>query len=203
MVGEDRLIAAGEGVYVLVPDARIEPSPRIEPWAYVIAGKRRTARHAGIGFTAPTIRACKGEGPLTLRHVQAGLRLIANAERRDTSHGLTMEWDSGPVDRERRGGPAGGRRGTAAYAAQRLQRVGALMNANVWTLVCGLCAWRRCRCAACASASRLVSGARARLWRRRWLMTARRLQPRRGCARSLRQGRSSVAASAHRRCRSP
>ena len=70
-----------------------------------------------------------------MRHVQAGLRLIADTERRDTSHGLTMDWDSGPVDRQRRGG----RRGTAAYAAQRLQRVRALMSANAWALVWAVC----------------------------------------------------------------
>ena len=113
MVGEDRLIAAGKGVCFLVADVRIEPSP------YVMAGKRRTGRHAGIDFTARAIRARKGEGPLTMRHVQAGLRLIADAERRDTSHGLTMEWDSGP-----------GRSPAALWAGWRAARDGGLRGAE-------------------------------------------------------------------------
>lgn len=122
LAGENKLKAMADSVYVLA-DVRVEPPPKIEPWAFIVADKRRTAQHAGIGFTALAIKARKGEGPLTMRHVQAGLKLIADAERRDTSHGLTMDWDAGPVDRQRRGGTAGGRRGTAAQAAHRLRRV--------------------------------------------------------------------------------
>lgn len=138
LAGEAKLRATGDGVYVLA-DVRIEPPPQIEPWAFIVAGKRRTAKHAGIGFVALAIKARKGEGPLTMRHVQAGLKLIADAERRDTSHGLTMDWDAGPVDRQRRGGTAGGLRGTAAQAARRLRRVRGLMGANTWALAWAVC----------------------------------------------------------------
>lgn len=135
---KDTIRPAGDGVYV-VADVRIEPPPQIEPWAFIVADKRRTAKHAGIGFVALAIKARKGEGPLTMRHVQAGLKLIADAERRDTSRGLTMDWDAGPVDRQRRGGGAGGLRGTAAQAAQRLRRVRGLMDANAWALAWAVC----------------------------------------------------------------
>lgn len=138
LVGEGRLKATDDGVYLLA-DVRIEAPPKIEPWAFIVADKRRTAKHAGIGFTSLAIRARKGDGPLTMRHVQAGLRLIADAERRDTSGGLTMDWDAGPVDRQRRGGTNGGRRGTAAQAAHRLRRVRGLMSANAWALVWAIC----------------------------------------------------------------
>lgn len=138
LAGEGRLTLANEDAYVLA-DVRVEPAPQIEPWAFMIAGKRQTARSAGIGFAALAIRARKGEGPLTIRHVKAGLRLIADAERRDTSKGLTMDWDAGPVDRQRRGGTSGGRRGAAAPAAQRLRRLRALMTANAWALVWAVC----------------------------------------------------------------
>ncbi len=138
LAGDGKLTLVSEDAYVLA-DVRIEPAPRIEPWAFMVAGKRETARSAGIGFAALAIRARKGEGPLTMRHVKAGLRLIADAERRDTSKGLTMDWDAGPVDRQRRGGTSGGRRGSAAEAARRLRRLRGLMHANAWALVWAVC----------------------------------------------------------------
>lgn len=138
LTDEGQLLAAGEDVLVLA-GVSVEPLPPVQPWVFIAAGMRRTARYAGVGFTALAIKARKGDGPLTMRHVQAGLRLIADVERRETSRGLTMDWDAGPVDRQRRAGGAGGLRGSAAQAQKRLRRVKALMDADAWSLAWAIC----------------------------------------------------------------
>ena len=138
LVAQGKLTAAGEGIRVLT-DVRTEAVPMIEPWAFIAAGRRDVARATGMGFAALAIAARKGQGPLSMRHVQAGLRLIADAERRDTSKGLTMDWDSGPVDRQKRSGVSGGFRGSAADAARRLRRVKAMVTPDVWKLAWAVC----------------------------------------------------------------
>ena len=135
---EGKLLIAGEDVFVLA-GVNVEPHPPVQPWVFITAGMRRTARYAGIGFMALALRARKGEGPLTMRHVQAGLRMIADVERRETSRGLTMDWDAGPVDRQRRGGGAGGLRGSSAQAQRRLRRVKALAGAEAWSVAWAVC----------------------------------------------------------------
>ena len=138
LVAQGKLTAAGEDIRVLT-DVRTEPLPMVEPWAFIAAGRRDVARATGVGFTALATAARKGEGPLSMRHVQAGLQLIADVERRDTSKGLTMDWDSGPVDRQKRSGVAGGFRGSAAEAARRLRRVKALVTDDKWKLAWAVC----------------------------------------------------------------
>lgn len=146
LVAQGRLAAAGEDIRVLT-DVRVEPLPMIEPWAFIAAGRRDVTRATGVGFAALATAARKGQGPLSMRHVYAGLRLIADVERRDTSKGLTMDWDAGPVDRQKRSGVAGGFKGSAADAARRLRRVKALVTDDAWKL-----AW-----AACVDAMSLVA----------------------------------------------
>lgn len=138
LVAQGRLAAAGEDMRVLT-DVRTEPPSMIEPWAFIAAGRRDVTRATGTGFAALATAARKGQGPLSMRHVQAGLRLIADAERRDTSKGLTMDWDAGPVDRQRRSGVAGGFRGSAAEAARRLRRVKALAPEDAWKMAWAVC----------------------------------------------------------------
>lgn len=138
LVAQGRLTAVAEDVRVLT-DVRVEPMLLIEPWAFIAAGRRDVARATGTGFAALATAARKGQGPLSMRHVQAGLRLIADVERRDTSKGLTMDWDSGPVDRQKRSGVAGGFRGRAAEAATRLRRVRALVTDDMWKLAWAVC----------------------------------------------------------------
>ena len=50
-----------------------------------------------------------------------------------------MDWDAGPVDRQKRGGTSGGRHGSAAEAAKRLRRLRSLMHANAWALAWAVC----------------------------------------------------------------
>jgi len=138
LVAQGRLAAAGDDVRVLT-DVRFEPPPPIEPWAFIAAGRRDVARATGMGFAALATAARKGLGPLSMRHVNAGLRLIADVERRDTSKGLTMDWDAGPVDRQKRSGVAGGFLGNAAEAAKRLRRVKSLAPEDHWKLAWAVC----------------------------------------------------------------
>jgi hypothetical protein len=74
-----------------------------------------------------------------MRHVQAGLKLLADAERANNSGRVTMDWDAGPVDRQRRGGNAGGMRGMAMGAARRLRRAQMLTGTRQWEIAWALC----------------------------------------------------------------
>src|SRR5690606_9755937 len=106
---------------------------------FMVASRREAARHGGRGFSALAWRARRGEGPLTMRHVEAGLRLIKDVEQRETSRGLTMDWDAGPVDRQRRSGTSGGFRGLAAKASERVLRLRRHMSVDGFSLVWALC----------------------------------------------------------------
>lgn len=120
-------------------DVKVEPRPEIEPWAFIVASRRKAARTQGRGFAALAWRARKGEGPLTMRHVEAGLRLIKDVEQRESSRGLTMDWDAGPVDRQRRSGTSGGFRGLAAKASERVRRLRRHMSVDGFSLAWALC----------------------------------------------------------------
>lgn len=130
--------AVEDGVYVLA-DVDVEMWPERQPWAFIAAGIRKNTRSAGGGFAALAMKARRGEGPLTLRHVQAGVRLVTDAELQDNSGGLTMDWDAGPIDRQRRGASAGPMKAGAAGAAKRLKRVRAAMDERQWRIAWVLC----------------------------------------------------------------
>ena len=140
LVDAGRLSEAGAGpsAYVLA-DVVVMQAPKLEPWAFMVASQRSNARRQGIGFAALAWRARRGDGPLTMRHLQAGLRLITDVEQRETSRGLTMDWDAGPVDRQRRSGTSGGLRGLAMKTSERVRRVKRHMSADAFSLVWALC----------------------------------------------------------------
>ncbi len=135
---EGSIKAVDDGVYVLA-DVDVLAAPAQEPWAFIAAGIQRSVRNAGGGFTTLATNARRGEGPLTMRHVQAGVRLVADAELQENSGGLTMDWDAGPVDRQRRSAPAGGPKVSATGAAKRLRRVREAMDQRQWRIVYVLC----------------------------------------------------------------
>ena len=74
-----------------------------------------------------------------MRHVEAGLRLIQDVEQRENSRGLTMNWETGPVDRQRRSGTSGGFRGIAAKRSERIRRVKRFVSVDAFGLVWALC----------------------------------------------------------------
>ena len=97
------------------------------PWLFAIAGVRRP-RKKKRGFAALALAAFAGDGPLSMRQAAAGLRLVEDAERAARDPALTMNWDAGPADKQRRsaGAPAGPR--TALAAARRLRRIRAIFG---------------------------------------------------------------------------
>lgn len=129
---------AEPGVCMLA-DGVVHVRPSIEPWAYIVATRRDASRQHGRGFAALAWRARRGEGPLTRRHVEAGLRLITDVEQRENSRGLTMDWDAGPVDRQRRSGTSGGFRGIAAKTSERMRRVRRHTSVDGFSLAWALC----------------------------------------------------------------
>jgi hypothetical protein len=138
---EGVLRAVDETAYVLAASNAHrpvgEPAPR---WVFVAAAARRPGRRTGgVGFAGLAMLARQGRGPLNMRHVLAGLRLVRDAERAAADARLTMNWDAGPVTRQRRGGSAGGARGDAKLAARFLERLRATMGEETWRLLWGLC----------------------------------------------------------------
>lgn len=142
----ERLAAAGK---VRPGDAEtfVRDAATGQDWAlsppralFVAACLRRPGRRSGgIGFAGLAMLARDGRGPLSLRHVQAGLRLAADAESAAADPRVTMNWDAGPVTRTRRGGADGGRRGAARLAARRIARVRVLVGEDNWRLAWMLC----------------------------------------------------------------
>lgn len=130
--------AAGEDAYVLA-DVDVEAPVEVQPWAFIAAGIRRNVRNAGGGFATLAIKARRGDGPLTMRHVQAGMQLIADAELQESGGRLTMDWDAGPVDRQQRGASSGGMKAGALGAARRLRRVRGAMDERLWRIAHVLC----------------------------------------------------------------
>lgn len=140
MVAAREIVAADEESWILAPDYvadRIAPSSR---WVFTATAVRRPGeRMRGFGFIGMARQARTGGGPITLRQTQAGLRLIADAERAVSDARLTMDWDAGPSDKNRRGGSSGGRVGSALAAAKDLSRVRRRMGEPAWRLVWSLC----------------------------------------------------------------
>lgn len=138
---EGVLRAVDETAYVLAASGAHMPVGEAAPrWVFVAASARRPgARSGGVGFAGLAMLARQGRGPLDMRHVQAGLRLVREAERAAADARLTMNWDAGPVTRQRRGGSAGGVRGDAKLAARFLERLRAKLGDEVWRLVWALC----------------------------------------------------------------
>lgn len=138
LVKAGRLKAAETDVYVLA-DVAVVRMPELEPWAFIVASKREDARREGVGFAALAWRARRGNGPLTMRHLQAGLRLITDVEQRESSRGLTMDWDAGPVDRQRRSGTSGDLRAMAMKTSERVRQVKRHVSEYAFSLVWALC----------------------------------------------------------------
>lgn len=140
MVAAREIVAADEQSWVLAPDYVAEtpsPAPR---WVFTATAARRVGeRMRGFGFIGMARQARAGGGPITLRQARAGLRLIADAERAMADTRLTMNWDAGPSDKNRRGGTSGGRVGSALAAATELRRVRRRMGEPAWRLLWSLC----------------------------------------------------------------
>lgn len=138
LASEGAIVALDTETYVLGGVTAKEPLD-VEPWAFVAAGVRGTSLQRAFGFSGLALQARRGMGPLTLRHVQAGLRLIADAERGANAGCITMEWDAGPVDRQKRSGSAVGLQGMAVDAMRRLRRARAMTDPVQWSLAWALC----------------------------------------------------------------
>lgn len=143
LVAAGDIVSAGEQVWVLRPDMAAPVQPSVQPvaqWVFTATGARRAGeRMRGFGFVGMARRAREGGGPISLRHAQAGLRLIADAERAAADARLTMDWSAGPTTKRRRGASGGGRAGDALAAAQALRQVRRRMGEDVWRMVWALC----------------------------------------------------------------
>ncbi len=167
-------IPADLGTYMLA-HAGQACSSQHDPRTFIAAGLRRRAANLGWGFHALAVRARSGEGPLAIRHWQAGLKLIADAEQNVGADLVAMD---------------------ATNAARRLARAvaSATRGTGRWR---GRCASREYRCELLASgmgwASRRwarPSPRRLRRWRAR--MSASWLRRLPGCAGASRRGRWSA-----------
>jgi hypothetical protein len=141
MTREGRLIEAGDGSFVLAMQDRTqgptEPPPR---WVFIASGARRPGRRSGgIGFAGLATLAQEGRGPLSLRQVLAGLRLVRDAEQAASDARLTMNWDSGPVTRQRRSGTAPGVGGDALRASRDLLALRETLGEPAWRFLWSMC----------------------------------------------------------------
>ena len=143
LVAAGEIVAAGEQAWVLRPDvaAPVQPSGQSQAqWIFTATGVRRPGeRMRGFGFVGMARQAREGGGPISLRHAQAGLRLIADAERAAADARLTMDWNAGPTTKQRRGASGGGRASDALAAAQLLRRLRRRIGEDVWRMVWALC----------------------------------------------------------------
>lgn len=153
LLGEQKLRLTGDGACVLADGLIIAPPPSTSAWALIAAGRPRRSREPAKGFLGLAVLARRGAGPLSMRQVKAGLRLVADAEREHNSSSLTMNWDAGPSDRRARGPHRGGQTASAANASAQLKRVRALAGEDAWRL-----AWLACVDGATLSALRQKSG---------------------------------------------
>lgn len=137
------LTAVDEHSYVLAsPQAHpYAPSvPATPRWIFVAEAVRRPGgRSGGIGFAGLATLAREGRGPLSMRQVLAGLRLVTDAERAAADQRLTMNWDAGPATQRRRMGSDGGLRGDARAAARVLAQISARLGVQTWSLLWRLC----------------------------------------------------------------
>lgn len=142
LASEGHLVDAGAGTFVL---AGLEDEGALAPvppprWVFVAAAARKPGRRTGgIGFASLAMMAREARGPLSLRHVQAGLRLVRDAERAAADMRLTMNWDAGPVTRQRRSSVPVGPGGDAQQATRELQALRSSLKEATWRLVWSLC----------------------------------------------------------------
>lgn len=140
MAAAGLLLAAGEDVYALAPDAAAPSAWRQAPsWVFVAQGARKAGQRAGAGFVGMARLAREGRGAINLRQAQAGLRLIADAERAAADARLTMDWDAGPATKQARAGSDGGRAGDALAAARLLKRLRRSTGEAAWRMAWALC----------------------------------------------------------------
>jgi hypothetical protein len=135
---EGRLSEDPLGGFVLA-DQFADRGPPVQDWAMLAAGVPKRNRGGGFGFRRLAIQARSGHGPLTLRHVKAGMRLAADAEREATGPGLTMDWLAVPAGKTRRGPGRGGQAASAAEATRRLRLVRSRVGEPAWRI-----AWATC-----------------------------------------------------------
>ncbi len=140
LAAEGLIVAAGEDAYVLAVRFAGDAvaAPKLAPWVFAAVGVRRSTRR-GVGFMALAHKAREGLGPLNLRGAEAGLRVIRDAELQANDSRLTMDWDAGPADRNRRSGVEGGRRGAARDATRRLRRLEAVIGEDAFAMAWALC----------------------------------------------------------------
>jgi len=139
LLDEQKLQRTADGDCVLADSVAGPPRPSVSAWAFIAAGRPRRRGEPSKGFLGLAVLARRGAGPLSMRQVKAGMRLVADAERENNSAGLTMNWDAGPSDGRPRGPRRGGQTSSAASASARLKRVRALAGEPSWSL-----AWLAC-----------------------------------------------------------
>lgn len=131
---DQKLRHTGDGACVLADGVLVAPPPSQSVSALIAAGRPRRNGEPAKGFLGLAVLARRGSGPLSMRQVNAGLRLIADAEREHNSSGLTMNWGAGPTDKRARGPQRGGQTSSAANASAQIKRVRALAGEDAWQL---------------------------------------------------------------------
>jgi len=139
LIADHSLRLTEDGACVLSDGVMVAPGPSLSFWALIAAGKKRRETDSLKGFVGLAVLARRGAGPLNMRQVKAGMKLVADAELEANSAGLTMNWDAGPSDRHRRGPQRGGQAATSADASIRLRRVRGLVGDTAWKLVWTAC----------------------------------------------------------------
>jgi hypothetical protein len=112
-------------------------------WVFEAAGALRPARGVGRGFERMARLANQGEGPLTLRQVSAGLRLIADAESAARVPSMTMDWSGLPADKNRSWWGIGALNPPGRNASRRIEKIRKALGPEPFQLVWALCILRR------------------------------------------------------------
>ena len=155
LTAEHHVIEAQGGGMVLASAQLVEEdaAPDVAAsgaWVFEVAGNHiRRANYRGFERLAK--RASEGEGPLTLRHVAAGLRLIADAECAARLPGMTMNWSGLPADKRKDRGVTGAISPSARQAARRIEKVREALGREAFDVIWALCILRR-------SAQKLAAG---------------------------------------------
>jgi hypothetical protein len=147
LAAEHHVVEAAGGGMVLAAAQVVEqdaaPDVRASgAWVFDAAGKN-VPRGAGRSFDRLAQRASEGEGPLTLRHVAAGLRLIADAEFAMRLPGMTMDWSGLPADKCKSWRGFGSRSAKARDAARRIERICKALGRESFDVIWALCILRR------------------------------------------------------------
>jgi hypothetical protein len=137
--GGGMVLAAAQ---VVEEDAAPDMAPVSGAWVFEAAGKY-IARGRGRGFDRLARRASEGEGPLTLRHIAAGLRLIADAESAARLPGMTMDWSGVPAEKHRSHGGDGVLSPAARDASRRLEKIRTALGREAFDVLWSLCILRR------------------------------------------------------------